>query len=80
MWNRSLTDILWREKRRKWKPRHLEPYRKLRQVEVLPNDLLKKTIREAKEINKDDERSQMRMTGYKEKCTIGFIEDGPQDR
>lgn len=40
----------------------------------------KKTIREAKDINKHGDRSQMKMTGYKEKCTIfGFTEDGPQE-
>lgn len=37
----------------------------------------KKTIREAKEINKDGDRSQMRMMGYKGKRTVGFVEGGP---
>lgn len=58
----------------------MDHYRKLRKVEVLPNYLLTKTIRKAKEINKSGDWNQKRMTGYKGKSTVGFIEGDPQDR
>lgn len=48
LWNKSPTDIA----DRKGKARHLEPYVKLRNGKVLPNNLFKKEIREAKEITR----------------------------